>query len=129
MEQLNLYKKINAIKFKLLAEKLKKTGKNNYAGFSYYELSDFLPVIVKLCNEFNVLTKITYDNDVATLTIINCDNSEEKLEFNSPMRKLELKGCNEIQALGGIETYQRRYLLMTAFSILFFSVLFDLFKS
>jgi hypothetical protein len=31
------------------------------------------------------------------------------------MRNLDLKGCNEIQALGGIETYQRRYLYMLAF--------------
>ena len=33
------------------------------------------------------------------------------------MRELELKGCNKIQALGGIETYQRRYLYMCAFDI------------
>jgi hypothetical protein len=34
------------------------------------------------------------------------------------MEELELKGCNKIQALGGTETYQRRYLYMSAFDII-----------
>ena len=34
------------------------------------------------------------------------------------MRALSLKGCNEIQALGGVETYSRRYLYMSAFDII-----------
>ena len=34
------------------------------------------------------------------------------------MEELELKGCNKIQALGGTETYQRRYLYMAAFDII-----------
>ena len=34
------------------------------------------------------------------------------------MEELELKGCNKIQALGGSETYSRRYLYMSAFDII-----------
>ena len=34
------------------------------------------------------------------------------------MEELELKGCNKIQALGGTETYSRRYLYMSAFDII-----------
>ena len=33
------------------------------------------------------------------------------------MRELELKGCNKIQGLGGVETYSRRYLYLTAYEI------------
>ena len=33
------------------------------------------------------------------------------------MVKATLKGCNEIQGLGAIQTYQRRYLYMNAFEI------------
>ena len=33
------------------------------------------------------------------------------------MRDLELKGANAIQALGGVQTYLRRYLYMNAFDI------------
>ena len=34
------------------------------------------------------------------------------------MEDLELKGCNKVQALGGVETYLRRYLYMSAFDII-----------
>lgn len=113
----NIYLKMNKIKQKILETNLKKTGKNKFAGFEYYELSDILPTIVNLCNEFKLFTYIKYDEDYASLTIINAENDTEKIVITSPMKNLELKGCNEIQALGGVETYQRRYLLMTAFDI------------
>ena len=54
---------------------------------------------------------------MATLTIINCHKPDEKIIFTSPMRDLEIKGLNKIQVLGGIETYQRRYLYLIAFDI------------
>ena len=34
------------------------------------------------------------------------------------MKDITIKGANEIQALGGVETYQRRYLYMMAFDII-----------
>ena len=55
---------------------------------------------------------------MATLRIVNVDKPEEFEEYTSPMRNLVLKGCNEIQALGGVETYSRRYLYMSAFDII-----------
>jgi hypothetical protein len=114
---MNIYTKIQNIKEKLLEANLKKTGENKYAGFSYYELADFLPTIIKLCNEEKLFTKITFSNEEAFLTIVNAEKPEEKETYTSPMRELELKGCNSIQALGGVETYQRRYLYMSAFDI------------
>lgn len=113
----NIYTKINIVKQKILEANLKKSGKNKFAGFEYYELADILPTIVKLCNEFKLFTYIKYEEDYAILTIVNAENDNERIEITSPMKNLELKGCNEIQALGGVETYQRRYLLMTAFDI------------
>ena len=43
---------------------------------------------------------------------------QEQLIYQSPMKELSLKGCNDIQALGGVETYSRRYLYLTAFDII-----------
>ena len=45
------------------------------------------------------------------------ENPTETATYTSPMRELELKWCNQIQALGWTETYQRRYLYMNAFDI------------
>lgn len=115
---MSIYKKIQIVKQKLLEANLKKSGENKFAGFKYYELADFTPTIIKLCNEVGLFTKISFDNETATLVIINSDKPEQKEEYTSPMRELELKGCNQIQALGGVETYSRRYLYMSAFDII-----------
>ena len=114
---MSIWKKIQFVKQKLLESNLKKTGENKFSGFKYYELSDFTPTIVNLCNEVGLFTKFSFDNNVATLTIINSDKNDQVEEYTSPMRDLQLKGCNDIQALGGVETYSRRYLYMSAFDI------------
>lgn len=115
---MSIYKKIQIVKKKLLEANLKKTGENKFAGFKYYELADFTPKIIELCNEVGLFTKITFTNEIATLKIINSDKPDQIEEYTSPMRDLELKGCNQIQALGGVETYSRRYLYMSAFDII-----------
>lgn len=114
----NIYVKIQNVKEKLLKENIKKSGKNKFAGYTYYELADFIPFIIKFCNEEMLFTSISFDNEMAKLVIVNVENPEEKVEYTSPMRNLELKGCNEIQGLGGVETYSRRYLYMCAFDII-----------
>ena len=114
---MNLFEKIQCIKEDLLQANLKKTGNNTFAGYTYYELGDFLPTIIAKCKEYKVFTYPTFDVDNARLIAINAENPEEKVEVTSPMKELQLKGCNDIQALGGVETYQRRYLYMALFDI------------
>ena len=58
------------------------------------------------------------DKELAKLQIINTEKTDEWIEYTSPMEDLELKGCNKVQALGGVETYSRRYLYMSAFDII-----------
>ena len=115
---MSIWKKIQIVKQKILEANLKKTGENKFSGFKYYELADFTPTIINLCNEVGLFTKFTFNNEMATLEIINSDKSEQKEIYTSPMRELQLKGCNDIQALGGVETYSRRYLYMSAFDII-----------
>lgn len=115
---LSIYKKIQLVKKKLLEADLKKSGENKFAGFKYYELADFTPKIIELCEMVGLFTKVTFTNEFATLKIINSDKPDQIEEYTSPMRDLELKGCNQIQALGGVETYSRRYLYMSAFDII-----------
>ena len=96
---------------------LKKSGKNKYAGFTYYELGDFLPAINEICNKIGLCPIINFDEQYATMKIYDCDNADIYIEFTSPMKEIEQKGCNPIQSLGGVETYSRRYLYLTAFEI------------
>lgn len=114
--KLNLFQKVQKIRVELQKMAIKKSGVNSYAGFKYYELSDFLPELNKLCDKYEVCNCISFTNEFATLVIYDCE-SEQTLTFTSPMRELDLKGCNKIQGLGGVETYSRRYLYLTAYEI------------
>lgn len=115
---MNIYEKIQLVKLKLLQTNIKKSGFNKFAGYNYYELADFTPYIINFCTELKLFTAISFDKELAKLTIINVDQPEEKVEYTSPIEELELKGCNKVQALGGTETYSRRYLYMAAFDII-----------
>lgn len=114
---MNIYEKVQNVKNKLMNTNIKKSGFNKFAGYSYYELADFTPYIIQFCNEEKLFTSISFSKELALLEIINIEKPEEKIVYTSPMEDLELKGCNKVQALGGVETYSRRYLYMSAFDI------------
>lgn len=119
---LNLYKKIQLVKEELAKRQLPKTGKNTYSNYNYYQLDDIMPSIIELCNKYNLFTKPTFTQEEARLIIIDCDaiGKDEKPSqtiYTSPMKDIDMKGANAIQCLGGVETYQRRYLYMAAFDI------------
>ena len=115
---MNIYEKIQKAKELILQANLKKTGKNNFAGYTYYELADLLPTIIQVCNKLKLFTKVSFNDEFAMLDIINVEEPNEVLQYTSPMKELNLKGANAIQALGGVQTYQRRYLYMSAFDII-----------
>lgn len=116
-KKLNIYQKIQMVKTQILRSNLKKSGKNKFAWFDYYELSDIIPTIIELCNQYQLFTHITFTNEEAVLSIIDAENPESLVQYKSPMRDLELKWCNQIQSLWGVETYQRRYLYLNCFDI------------
>lgn len=114
---MTIYEKLQLVKQDILQANPKKSGKNKFANYDYYELADILPVIIESCNKHKVFTFPSFTNEVATLTAINAEAPDEKVVVESPMRDLDIKGANAIQSLGGIETYQRRYLYMALFDI------------
>lgn len=115
---MNVYEKMQLAKVQLLEKNLKKSGENKFSKFFYYELADILPSIIQICNELKLFTAVSFTDDLAVLEIIDVEKPENKIIYTSPMRDLELKGCNKIQSLGGTETYSRRYLYMSAFDII-----------
>ena len=117
MNKMNVYGKLSKIRLELQNRQLKKSGHNKYAGFKYYELGDILPSINELSEKYGILNIINYNREYAVLEIIDTDNPESKITIKSPMSELTLKGAHPIQNLGAIETYQRRYLYLTAYEI------------
>lgn len=114
---MNIYEKLQTIRVELQAKGLPKTGKNTYAKYDYYSLSDFLPQLNKLMMDHKMTSTVTFTKETAILTLVDCEKPDARIEFMSPMASANLKGVHEIQNLGAVETYQRRYLYMTAFEI------------
>ncbi len=113
----NIYSKMQKARCEFQEKPLKKSGHNKFAGYRYFELGDFLPTINSLLEKYNLCSNISFDNDMATLTIVNAENTDEKLVFTSPMSNANLKGCHDVQNLGAVQTYLRRYLWVNAFEI------------
>ncbi|MCC0677836.1 MULTISPECIES: ERF family protein [unclassified Clostridioides] len=117
MESNNIYIKLMDVRVKFSKLNLKKSGENKFANFKYFELADFLPQATELLEKAKLCPIVVFTNDYATLTLINGENPTEQIVFTSPMRDLQLKGSNELQALGSIETYQTRYLYIQLLNI------------
>ena len=111
---MSIYLKLSQARVKLQKENLKKSGNNRT--FKYFELKDFLPRINEIFEELKMCSVVRYSSDIATLTIYDCEK-DESIEFTSPMVQKALPSGTEIQNLGAIQTYQRRYLYLTALEI------------
>ncbi len=116
----NVYTKLMTARLKLQNSKLEKSGHNKFAGYKYFELGDFLPTVQNIFNELGLCGVVSYTQDLATLTITDGTDS---IVITSPMGSAALKGCHEVQNVGAVETYQRRYLWVTAMEIVEHDVL------
>jgi len=93
-----------------------KTGYNKHAKYSYFELSDFLIPAMNVLGEYGLVPVISFQPDIATMTVYDID-SEATIVITSPMSEATLPACQPVQSLGGVETYQRRYLWVTLLEI------------
>ncbi len=114
---MNVYQKLNDARTRFHALKLEKTGHNKFAGYKYFELGDFLIPALKVFGEVGLCAMVSFDTDKACMTIRNADKPDEYTTIYSPMGSAALKGCHEVQNIGAVETYQRRYLWVAALEI------------
>ena len=113
----NVFERLQNVRVELQQKEMKKSGKNNFSHYDYFELADFLPLVNELCSKHHITPIVTFTTQEAKLTIYNQDDRNDFVEFTSPFVICELKGSNKIQALGSSHTYLRRYLYLTAFEI------------
>lgn len=111
-----IQEKLQKARFELLSKKLKKSGKNGYSGFTYYELADFIPQVTEIFYNLKIFSNFSIDEGKAFLTVTDWEDNTSEV-FKSPIEDLELKGCTKIQALGGVHTYMKRYLYLNALEI------------
>ena len=113
---MSIFEKLIKARLQFQSMGVKKSGKNSYAGYTYYELSDIIPAINKIADELKFCCIVNFKSDLATLDF--CDlEKDERITFTSPMSSANLKGAMEVQNTGAVITYLKRYLYLNCFEI------------
>lgn len=135
--QKTLNESIIAIRVKLQETNLKKTGKNKFAGFEYFELSDFLPTLNKLMLEERINDRFYIKDNYAILELQKGEETNTYtmpfVLFDTPLtykkdkdgnfikdknsEYVQVPSMQDIQYLGALNTYYKRYLYINAFGI------------
>lgn len=113
---MSAFLKLQQARVKLQGMKLSKSGHNKFASYQYFELGDFLPQTQQIFNEIGLCGIVSFDREIAKLAIYDIEGGEP-IVITSPMGSANLKGCHEVQNIGAVETYQRRYLWVSAMEI------------
>lgn len=115
---MKVFKKLQQARVALLDANLKKSGKNKFAGFEYFELGDFMPTINRIFLDVGLCGVVHFTVDYAVLTIYDAESeSGECIDFRSPMVFASNPKGQAIQDLGSTHTYLRRYLWLLAMDI------------
>lgn len=127
---MNLNESIIKIRVELQNAKLKKSGRNKFAGFDYFELADFLPKLNELMLSEGLNDKFYIKDDLATLEIqkgseintytmpfVMFETPTNRREDKNTGEVYEVKSMQDIQYLGALNTYYKRYLYLNAFGI------------
>ena len=117
--QKNIFAKINEVKSSL-ANSVTKSG-HGFAGNNYITLKDIVPLIIEAETKNGIYSAVNTnregENEIATLTIIDVDNSQSTLTFSMPLAEAGIAKASPMQNVGGSITYARRYLYMMAYNI------------
>ena len=113
---MTVHRKLMEARIRLQSTELKKSGVNKFAGYSYFELGDFIPAIQQIFYDVGLCGIVSFRSDYAELMICDTDDGT-MITITSPMAEANLKGAHPIQNLGAVLSYQRRYLWMAAMEI------------
>ena len=114
---MKIYKDLAKAKKQFHNTELKKTGHNKFVGYKYFELADFIKPIVEILEENNLVSFVSFGSELATLKVVQVEDQSE-IVITSPMASANLKGCHDVQNLGAVQTYLRRYLYTALFDII-----------
>jgi hypothetical protein len=113
---MSVYKKLQEARILLQNTKLNKSGKNKFAGFSYFELADFIPQVTEIFNKIGLCGVVSFTSDTAYLTVHETEG-DGFITFTSPLVMAENAKGQAIQSLGSTHTYFRRYLWLMCMEI------------
>lgn len=107
--------------------KLNKSGNNKHMGFKYFKLDDFLPTLNDLMLKEEIGDMVTTEFNDKSQRYEIClylFKGEEKQrysmpfnEYETPLAKSGNKTMQDVQYIGALKSYYRRYLYVDAFGI------------
>lgn len=127
-EQAKLFGKVQQCKQKLNKMNLKKTGKNRYQGYNYYELEDINKPICDTLLEHGLASLFIFKEDKGHLQIIDTETGAW-VQWSTPMKISERWQKNKdnsgkkgdvgeaMKATQALQTYARRALYLQALEI------------
>ena len=116
-----LNESIITVRAKLATASLKMSGYNDRSNWHYFELSDFLPTLTALMMEENMNDRFYIKGEEAILELIKGNEKQEYtipfVKYDTPVSSKGSKLMQDVQYLGALTTYYRRYLYVSAFGI------------
>jgi len=115
---MSVFEKLQAVREEFSKMDLKKSGKNSFSNYTYFELGDFLPTAQIKFKSVGLCPVTTFPDDShGRLVIYDAEKPEQYIVFEAPMTIPNVKGMNEAQAVGAAQTYARRYLYQIALEL------------
>lgn len=122
-EKLSLLNKIEALKEEVSNADLKKSGKNTYQHYSYFELKDFMPLVRKLTRKYKIATQFNVIQGKAYLSVFDLETGcirrwshqlpeVDTISVDKNGRETIVKSTEQEKVKGALETYGRRYLYL-----------------
>lgn len=118
--EMNVWAKLLQVRSEFYTEGAKKTGKNLHAEFMYFELEDIVPVAAPLFAKYGLLLIPTFVEGNAVAEVVNIDDPHEVIRFTIPLQFIAEPAkfrMNEVQGVGAVVTYYRRYLYMVVLDL------------
>jgi len=113
---MTVFKKLQKARAEIAHKPLKKSGKNKFAGYEYFELGDFIPTAHDIFDQLGLCGVFNINYETATLCIHDTETGEA-VQFSSPTVLAENAKGQAIQSMGSTHTYFRRYLWLMALEL------------
>lgn len=116
----NVLSKLAAARVFIKSHPVKKDGRNEFSKYDYFTPEIVSKLVNDACIEANIICLFNLKQDAIGYygEVITTDlESGEQLVTEMRTAKPEIKATNETQQMGGMNTYAKRYALMSLFDI------------
>lgn len=113
----NIYQKLTEARAEFAKGGFSKNGRNDFSGYNYFRLDEILVRATEINARIGICPIEYFTAENAILTLVNSEDKEDTVQFAVPMSTAKLKGCHEVQNLGAVISYLRRYLYQNAYAV------------